>query len=372
MPAPLDRLPHRLLSPETRLPKVSLWERAAASARQIREASSARPFDAAAFCQAANRGALAMAMAGDTAESERSCGRQARILFALIRDGSLPAAELPRILQPWINIGRLRVIQGRWEEALAHFPSPESLRDPRFFEGWPAGTGGLTPEEADLLLGSAEGRAFVVDTHVAETAKAYLRGGRADLLAAHVERWREAADHLPHLHEADALLALHGGRPLPAPGRGDSPALTDAAVEVHAAGADPGRAGRLTGVLDLLDSEPGDADLVTVLLAGAGVVAEHGRAQDACRFLRRAADVSRAIGDEADLFNALTALGRLDPDSGAAEEAGEVAADSGYAFVRARIGRAPLPPVADEPRLAVLRESEIEAQARVAAPLGTG
>ncbi|MGQ4268380.1 hypothetical protein [Nocardiopsis changdeensis] len=365
MTAPLAEPPLRFLSPENRLPKVSLWRRVEECARQIREASTGLPFDVEAFCRAANRGALAMAMAGDMEESERSCRRQAQILLALIRAGSVSGEELPRVLQPWINIGRLRVIQGRWEEALAHFPSPASLHGSRAFGGWPDEDAGPTRNEVDLILGSTAGAAFVTDTHVVETAKAYARGRRADLLAAHVERWRDSAGHLPHLREAEALLALRNGCPIPPLPEGGPLSLGAAAIKVHAAAADPDRVESLIDSLDLLGTHPGSADLVTVVLAGAKVMAGHGRVDEACRFLNRVVDVCRDLGDEAELFAALTVLGRLDPDSGAAEEARGVAADSGYSFIRAATGQKPLRPVADEPRLELLRSSEIDVQSKV-------
>lgn len=357
MPTSHADIPLRFLSPENRPPKVSLWKRAAACARQIREASGRRPFDVETYCRAANRGALAMAMAGDLQESERSCRRQALTLLTLIRAGSLPERELPRVLQPWINIGRLRVIQGRCEEALAHFPSPGSLPEAQVFDGWLEQTPGLTSIEAELVLGSVQGESFVTNTHVVETAKAHARAHRTDLLAEHVERWRDRAAMPPHLREAAALLALRDGRTL-TPSR-NSASLADAAIAVHAAMIDPDRSRSLVERLEMLAARPADADLVTVVRAGADVLTGHGRVGEACRFLRLVVTLCRELDDEADLFAALTALGRLDPDSGAGEEAREIAADSGYASVRAKSGRAPLGSVAEEPRLALLRDAEI-------------
>ena len=108
----------RFLSPENRLPKESLWSRAAACGTELDGALRDGILDVEAYCRAANRGALVMAMAGDLAESERSCRRQTEVLLFLLRHGGLPEAETVRVLQPWINIGRLRDIQGRWREAL--------------------------------------------------------------------------------------------------------------------------------------------------------------------------------------------------------------------------------------------------------------
>lgn len=357
MSKPHADLPLRFLSPENRPPKVSLWNRAEACARQIREASDRHPFDVETYARAANRGALAMAMAGDLDESERSCRRQARVLLTLVRAGSLPVWELPRVLQPWINIGRLRVIQGRCEEALDHFPSPESLREAQVFDGWLDDAPGLTPDEAEHVLGSVEGRNFVAGTHVVETAKAHARARRTDLLAEHVERWRDRAGKLPHLREAAALLALRDGATVTT--AGNSSSLADAAIEVHATMADPDRSGSLVERLELLTFRPTDADLVTVLRAGAEVLAGHGRVAEACRFLRLVVTLCHDLEDEADQFAALTTLGRLDPACGAVEEAEGIAADSGYASVRAKSGRAPLGPVIEEPRLALLRDAEI-------------
>ncbi|WP_017606270.1 hypothetical protein [Nocardiopsis alkaliphila] len=362
MPTSHDDLPLRFLSPENRPAKVSLWKRAQVCARQIREATSGhRPFDTQAYCRAANRGALAMAMAGDMEESERSCRRQAQLLLTLIRSGSLPQRELPRVLQPWINIGRLRVIQGRCEEARAHFPSPEALHRAGVFDGWLDQAWGLTHEECDLILGSTEGRAFVTNTHVVETAKAHARAGRVDLLAEHVRRWHDLDEKPPHLREAAALLALRDGRTVPSFSGRNTTSLADAAIEVHATMVDPNRSGSLVERLELLTSRPGDADLVTVLRAGAEVLAGHDRVGEACRFLRSVITLCHDIEDEAELFTALMALGRLDPDSGAVDEARRIASDSGYAFVRTKTGMPPLRSVADEPRLAVLRDSEIDA-----------
>lgn len=355
-----DELPLRFLSPENRPAKVSLWERAQTCAQQIRKASRSTPFDAETYCRAANRGALVMAMAGDLQESERSCRRQARVLLTLIRSGALSERELPRVLQPWINIGRLRVIQGRHEESLAHFPSPDSLHRSRVFHGWSGEDSGLTSVEADLILDSVEGREFVTNTHVVEVAKAHSRAQRVDLLTEHVRRWRDLAKDLPHVREAAALVTLRNGRTLPT--RENSSSLADAAIEVHATTVDPDRSRSLVERLELLASHPRDADLVTVLRAGAEVLAGHGRVDDACRLLRLVIDLCRALGDEADLFTALMTLSRLDKDSTATEEARKIAADSGYAFIRARTGQAPLRSVADEPRLAALRDSETDVE----------
>lgn len=365
LPTSVRDLPLRLLSPENRPAKISLWRRAEECAVQMREASKRHPFDPETFCRASNRGALAMAMAGDMEESERSCRRQARILLASTRSGDLPAAELPRVLQPWINIGRLRILQGRWEEALTHFPSPRTLHEAGVFEGWLGPEAGLTGDEADRILDSPEGRNFMTNTHVVETIKAYARGDRADLMAEHVDAWWEHAEGVPHLREAAALLTLRGGGSLPSATTEASPTPAQMAIEVHAATADESRSTSLDERLGLLAALEPRADLVPVLRAGADLLAARGRCSEAARILRRTADVCRTVEDEADLFSVLTDLARLEPDSGADRESRTVASGSAYAFVRARTGQDPLPPVADESRLAVLVDSEVEAETRL-------
>ncbi|MBQ1080565.1 hypothetical protein [Nocardiopsis sp. B62] len=364
MSAPVHDLPLRLLSPENRLTKVSVWERARECAAETDRASRRTPFDADAFCRAANRGALVLAMAGDFEESERSCQRQARVLLSLVRRGLLPRSETVRVLQPWINLGRLRVIRGDWEGALPHFPAPDTLREAGVFAGALGPEHGLTPDEAEDVLGSESGSAFVTNTHVVETAKALARGRRADLLAAHVSRWRGTARTLPHVREASALLALRGGAKLPAVAPGTVPTLGATAIEVHASLADASRTDSLLRSLDTLSEGAPSADLVAVLRAGAGVLRSQDRVDDCARLLRRTADVCRELRDEAELFAVLRELGGLDPVSGAAQEALAVAADSGYAFVRAQAGEPPLPPAEHEPRLAVLIAAELEAESR--------
>ncbi|WP_431867641.1 hypothetical protein [Nocardiopsis eucommiae] len=364
MPAPVHDLPLRLLSPENRLTKVSVWQRARECAAEMDRASRRTPFDAEAFCRAANRGALVLAMAGDLAESERSCRRQARVLLSLVRRGLLPRAETVRVLQPWINLGRLRVIRGDWEGALPHFPSPQGLHEAGVFAEGPGPDHGLTPDEAEDVLGSESGRAFVTNTHVVETAKALARGRRADLLAAHVSRWKGTAGALPHVREASALLALRGGARLPEIPQGTVPTLAGTAVEIHAASADGSRTDSLLRCLDILVKGAPSADLVAVLRAGAEVLRSRGRAEDGARILHRTADHCRALRDEAELFAVLSELDGLEPASEAGREARALAADSGYAFVRARAGEPPLPPAAHVPRLAVLITAEREAESR--------
>ncbi|MEU3017599.1 hypothetical protein ABZ635_09435 [Nocardiopsis sp. NPDC007018] len=362
--APVRDLPLRLLSPENRLTKTSVWERARECAAEMERASRRASFDVDAYCRAANRGALVLAMAGDLAESERSCWRQARVLLSLVRGGVLPRSETVRVLQPWINIGRLRVIRGDWEGALPHFPAPEGLADAGVFASGAYPEHGLTPDEAESALGTEAGRTFVTHTHVVETAKALARGRREDLLAAHVSRWRGTARALPHVREASALLALRAGARVPEPAPDSVPTLASAAVEVHAASADAARTDTLLRALDALAEGAPSADLVTVLRAGAGALLARGREEDGARVLRRTARVCRALRDEAELFAVLGELAGTDPESGAAEEARAVAADSGYAFVRARSGLPPLPPAEREPRLAVLLAAEREAESR--------
>lgn len=360
---PAGEPPPRFLSPENRLPKVPVRTRATDCATALRDAALARPFDIETYCRSANRSALTLAFAGDTAESERSCRRQIQVVFALVRGGELPARELSRVFQPWVNIGRLRVIQGRWEEALGHFTDPDDLRSAD--RGLPLGGEVLTPEETRAVLAYRAAANFVRDSHVLETAKAFARGGRMDLLEEHAQRWRAQEKRIPHVREAAALVALREDGPvaLGSP-QGTAPALEDVAIRIHVAAVRASHTDALAVELAALDAVTASADAVTVLRAGAETLLSRGREEEAVRALRTAERACREIDDEVDLYGVLRALAPLSPEAGHAEEAHSIAERSGHALIRRAAGLPAPPAVSDEPSLAALLDAEREAVSR--------
>lgn len=360
--------PLRFLSPENRLPKIPVWTRAEQCAADLRAAAPARPFDVETYCRSANRSALTLAFAGDAAESERSCLRQIRVVFALVRSGEVPVRELSRVFQPWVNIGRLRVIQGRWEEALGHFTDPDDLEHPE--RGLPLGGSVLTSEEIQAVLSFQAAADFIRDSHIVETAKAFARGGRMDLLEEHVERSRGREKRVPHLREAATVLALRKGDPveLGSP-RGAATPLADAAIRVHAAAAREDHVDALVSELEPLETVPASADLVAVLRAGADTLLSKGRRDDATRVLRAAERACREIDDEVDLYWVLTALAPLSAGAECSEEARAIADRTGHALIRRSAGLPSPPAAVGEPRLVALLDAEREAVSRVSPSL---
>lgn len=357
-------LPVRFLSPENRLPKISVWTRAELCLADLKAVAPNDSPDIETYCRAANRSALTMAFAGDLAESERSCHRQIGVLIALVRHKRIATRELARVFQPWVNIGRLRVIQGRWEEALDHFTSPKVLEHAD--QALPLGKNALTPAESRGVPTDEASLTFVRDSHIVETAKALARGGRQDLLEEHVELWRDQAGRIPHLEEAETILALRRGerRALAPPQHRDArPARV--ALRIHVAAKQKDQLENLVTELDTLGRTPASADMVTLLRAGADTLLSWDLDEDATRVLLTAEQACREIGDEIDLYLVLSTLARLSPDAGHAEEARAIADRTGHTLIRHLAERPPPPPVAEQPQLAALRDAEREAASRL-------
>ncbi|WP_141584394.1 hypothetical protein [Actinomadura sp. WMMA1423] len=233
------------LSPEERLPKINVRTRARLSHDEIARQLDAGRFDVPALARACNRGALMIAMVGDLAEAERSCLRQLQVLAVLRHEPETATSALAQSFQPWINLGRLRVIQGRRQEAMRHFELARPYR-----EDARIALGPLVLERADLdrlrdsEIGSAV-RLFLDNVEVVESAKAYCRGKAFAELGGAAARWGrdERLRRVPHTAEAAKIAQAHGHGPgplVPAPRPGaddeaDKPTYAELVLGLHEA-----------------------------------------------------------------------------------------------------------------------------------------
>lgn len=365
----------RFYSPENRITKISLPRRAADCADGVRAAVEADPLDLESLCRWLNRAALAIAMSGDLVESERSCVRQMGLIDALVRAGALPETERARIMQPWINIGRIRVIQGRWNEALRHFPRPEVFR-----AGVPVvlGPAVLSPAQTSEFVGSPLlPENFLESVHVVETAKAYARSGDDGLLGEHLDRWRrDGPGGVPHVREGRTALQVRAGqRPNTLdPHAVAAPRPEDVAVRIQAARGAALPDTEAHGValaaelVALAEAHEPSVDLVCVLTAGAETSWELGHRKAAAVVLDAAASAAADLEDEVDRYLLARLRGRLGAPGSqeASERALAIARGSDYAVLRRSSGLPEPPPVRENPRLRVLVEAQEEAERELA------
>ncbi|MEU5884351.1 hypothetical protein [Spirillospora sp. NPDC047279] len=318
------------LSPEERLPKIDVRTRARQSHDEIARQLDGGTFDVPALARACNRGALMIAMVGDLAEAERSCLRQLQVLAVLRHERETATSALAQTFQPWINIGRLRVIQGRWQEAMTHFRMALPYRlEPRIALGPVVLESDDLERLRDSEIGSAV-RLFLDTIEVVESAKAYCRGRAFGELGDAAAGWggNERLRRVPHTAEAAKIAQAHGHGPGPrAPVQGpdgdeaDQPTYAELVLDLHEAyrlhladGAHAdGRSRDLAG--DLLGHAPRLVALLGQAAAAAPYLLKLGdllRAQDRTDQARaayaRALDLARELGDEALTVTALRAL----------------------------------------------------------------
>ena len=316
------------LSPEERLPRINVRTRARLSHDEIARQLGAGRFDVPALARACNRGALMIAMVGDLAEAERSCLRQLQVLAVLRHDPETATSALAQSFQPWINIGRLRVIQGRWQEAMRHFQLALPYRS-----GSRIALGPLVLEPADLdrlhesEIGSAV-RLFLDTIEVVESAKAYCRGGAFAELGGAAAGWGgdERLRGVPHTAEAAKIAQAHGHGagplvPPPSPAADDEPTYAGLVLGLHEAyrlhladgAGDRQRSRELAEALrahapDLVGLLGQAAAAAPYLLRLGDLLRAQGRTGEARDAYARALDLAREMADEALTVAALRAL----------------------------------------------------------------
>ncbi|MFJ8583479.1 hypothetical protein ACIRD2_02300 [Streptomyces sp. NPDC093595] len=178
------------------------------SLRGDQDWNHARVTSASAFM---NLAALVVASSGDLPAAERLCRTQLTWLAQLAsRSGEV--SVLANALQPWINLGRLRVLAGDAEEALPYFRLAECLRDqepvmlgPCHIEAgmWPVLVA-AEPDLPDVLW-----NVFALDR-----LKAHLRSGdlaRTLSVAAALRNVAPSAAHR-YIAEAEIIALIRSGR----------------------------------------------------------------------------------------------------------------------------------------------------------------
>lgn len=80
-------------------------------------------------CVSLNQAALVSALHGDLESAMNLCHIQIKWLVNLSSSQALTANHLLSILQPWINMGRLYNIKGKYNEAMSHFDMVDKARN---------------------------------------------------------------------------------------------------------------------------------------------------------------------------------------------------------------------------------------------------
>lgn len=389
---PTPRTPLReLLSSPERMARIDVRRQARACAEDLRTALTDPDAPLWTLTGAFNKGSLMLASIGDIAEAEHSCLRQVEVLGRLLGDPERRVEAAATILRPWVNIGRLRVIQRRPAEALPYFQAVAALLQPADV----VLAGVRVPAECFAAAVSQPGgenlrfwaRVVLTTDHI----KAYCQAGDLDALDAAIARWLADGDlrHLPHVREArairyasgrrdggwslaeqfdpgsddhlDHVMAVHFGHWLRSRGRDDEAGAV-AAHTVRQA-----RAMDARSPMDLIHAS---------FLRRLGELAETcADPEDARWCFQRLTDIARRNGDEPLSVTGLTALARVSPEPAAARLRAEARAlaDRTLYFVvrRARGGAVPLR-AGDVPETATLVQREIEVVQRYAAPLPAG
>ena len=158
-----------------------------------------------------NLAALIAAHRGDLAGAEDICLRS----LAWSARGRGPEDEARRVvlaIQPWINIGRLRRLAGRADEALAHFDLLAPFDAGRAVTLGPAVLDAATWQRADAADPSL--RHVLRTVLVNDSLRALLSARRHDdaLSFASAVRPRCEPAQIPYLEEAGAVACAHLGR----------------------------------------------------------------------------------------------------------------------------------------------------------------
>ncbi|MET9064539.1 hypothetical protein [Streptosporangium sandarakinum] len=157
-----------------------------------------------------NLAALVVAHAGDLQTAERLCRLQLEWLARLASESG-DSSILGDALQPWINVGRLRVLQGDAGGARPHFLLAEHLRDFRPVQLGPCDL----PASAWPLVVAADPAIPQVlwNVYAIDQLKAYLRAGDPEGAPGFVSRLRRLTPSDVHrfIDEGEILALLRGG-----------------------------------------------------------------------------------------------------------------------------------------------------------------
>ncbi|MGX7829806.1 hypothetical protein ACTG9Q_32450 [Actinokineospora sp. 24-640] len=203
-------LPTDLLLPCMRLPRGPLQDRAATLTTRMRD-DLRRTAPLARLVETLNQVALTFAEAGDRVLAERVCHTQLA-LCARDHEATGDPASLVAALQPWINLGRLRVLSGDPAAASTHFAlaTAISTRSPVR-----AGPVSITAADwAAITEAGPQPAQVAAAIEVTELSKALLRTGHAEDLRPWLSRW--LASPLTRgqatLQEARICFGLHTGQ----------------------------------------------------------------------------------------------------------------------------------------------------------------
>ncbi|GAA3445575.1 hypothetical protein [Planomonospora venezuelensis] len=158
-----------------------------------------------------NLAALVVAHAGDLQTAERLCRLQLEWLARLASESGDPSV-LGDALQPWINLGRLRVLRGDADGARPHFVLAEHLRDLRPVRLGPCR---LPAGAWPLVVAADAGIPEVLwNVYAIDQLKAYLRAGDPEGALAFIPRLRRLTPPGTRrfVDEGEVLALLRGGR----------------------------------------------------------------------------------------------------------------------------------------------------------------
>lgn len=157
-----------------------------------------------------NLAALVVANSGDLVAAERLCYAQLNWLTRLASESG-DVTVLGNAMQPWINLGRLRVLVGNAEDALSHFRLVENLRDEQTAQLGPCC---IRPGMWQLLVAAEPDLPNVLwNVFVLEQLKAYLRSGNPGRTLSAATALRDVAPPRTHRYivEAEIIAFLRSG-----------------------------------------------------------------------------------------------------------------------------------------------------------------
>jgi len=276
-------------------------------------------------------------------------GRQAR------RSGD--AAITAFGVQPWVNLGRLEALGGRWREALTRFAGLATYEVADRLEMGCVRVGGrawsvVTPSREEFL-------GFLEVVYIADSLKAMLLNGRFELVHPFAERFKgggglrwmcEEACVVAECRTGDFGAAVARARAGAGEAKGWHRAVLRLRMaEAHACAGEIDRAGeilaQMAGVVrQLSPGQKANPELMPITARLAGACHEAGLAAEACAVAREVLKGARAANDEMIQIEMLRLLAAAAPDeeretwidaARTAEEATE--------YARFRRGRPPSP-----------------------------
>lgn len=260
-------------------------------------------------------------------------------------------------VQPWVNLGRLEALAGRWREALARFAGLATYDVADRMELGCVRVGGeawsaLTPSREDFLR-------FLEAVYISDSLRTMLLNGRFELIhpfAARYEgggglRWMcEEACVVAECRAGDFGAAAARARAGAGEARGWHRAVLRLRMaEAHACAGEIDRAGeilaQMAGVVrQLSPGQKANPELMPITARLAGACHEAGLAAEACAVAREVLEGARTANDEMIQIEMLRLLAATAPDE---EREGWIeaarAAEEATDYARFRRGRPPSP-----------------------------